>query len=201
MARDGLLIGEVAAQSGISRKALRLYEGAGILPPPSRTASGYRLYSRDTLALLVFVSQARRLGFRLDEIKSIVSLKRSGRTPCSHVADLVHMKLESIEHALADLTEVQQQLRALLRSSQSRQRRAAVVCPCIEHLTVVKGGTWTAMDNYKVTLCPAGCGACPEVEFAGDEVRIGEAGNLAVLKKNEWNLLVDLIQKGQLTKV
>jgi hypothetical protein len=57
------------------------------------------------------------------------------------------------------------------------------------------------MDNYKVTLCPAGCGACPDVEFAGDEVRIGEAGNLAVLKKNEWNLLVDLIQKGQLTKV
>jgi len=34
-----------------------------------------------------------------------------------------------------------------------------------------------------------------------DEVRIGEAGNLAVLKKDEWNLLVDLIQSGQLTKV
>jgi hypothetical protein len=32
-------------------------------------------------------------------------------------------------------------------------------------------------------------------------VRIGEAGNLAVLKKDEWNVLVDLIQSGQLTKV
>ena len=38
-------------------------------------------------------------------------------------------------------------------------------------------------------------------ELAGDEVRIGEAGNLAVLKKDEWDLLVDLIQSGQLTKV
>jgi hypothetical protein len=37
--------------------------------------------------------------------------------------------------------------------------------------------------------------------MAGDEVRTGEAGNLAVLKKDEWNLLVDLIQSGQLTKV
>jgi len=37
--------------------------------------------------------------------------------------------------------------------------------------------------------------------MAGDEVRIGEAGNLAVLKKDEWNLLVDMIQSGQLTKV
>ena len=57
------------------------------------------------------------------------------------------------------------------------------------------------MENRKVTLCPAGCGQCPDVEMAGDEVRIGDPGNLAVLKKDEWNLLVDLIQSGQLTKV
>jgi hypothetical protein len=57
------------------------------------------------------------------------------------------------------------------------------------------------MENHKVMLCPAGCGACPEVEFAGDEVRVGEAGNLAVLKKAEWNVLVEMIQSGQLTKV
>lgn len=50
-------------------------------------------------------------------------------------------------------------------------------------------------------LCPAGCGACPEVEFAGGKVKIGEAGNLAVLTKDEWNVLVDLIQSGGLTKV
>jgi MerR family transcriptional regulator, copper efflux regulator len=44
MARDGLLIGEVAAKSGVSRKALRLYETAGILPSPRRTAADYRMY-------------------------------------------------------------------------------------------------------------------------------------------------------------
>jgi len=56
------------------------------------------------------------------------------------------------------------------------------------------------VDNRKVLLCPAGCGLCPEVEFAGDQVRIGEVGNLAVLTKDEWNVLVDLIQSGQLAK-
>ena len=39
------------------------------------------------------------------------------------------------------------------------------------------------MESTKVSLCPA-CGACPEVEILGDEVRIGEAGNLTVLKKD-----------------
>ena len=57
------------------------------------------------------------------------------------------------------------------------------------------------MDNWKVLLCPAGCGECPEVEFTGDQIRVGEAGNLAVLTKEEWNVLVDLIQSGQLSKV
>jgi hypothetical protein len=33
------------------------------------------------------------------------------------------------------------------------------------------------------------------------EVRIGEAGNLAVLKKEEWNILVELIRSGQLTRL
>jgi DNA-binding transcriptional MerR regulator len=140
MGRDGLLIGEVAAKSGVSRKALRLYEKTGIIPPARRTGSGYRVYGPETMALLTFVTQAQRLGFRLDEIKRIVALRRSGRTPCAHVLDLVHLKLENIEQALTDLEEVRGQLRGLLQSWQSRRHRSAAVCPCIEHLTVVKGG-------------------------------------------------------------
>lgn len=140
MAREGLLIGEVAARSGVSRKALRLYEKVGILPSPRRTVAGYRLYGPDTLALLVFVTQARRLGLRLDEIKRIVVLKRSGRTPCTHVLDLVRVKLGSIEQTLTDLAEIRGQLQRLMRSWRSRRGRPAAVCPCIEHMTVVKGG-------------------------------------------------------------
>jgi hypothetical protein len=56
------------------------------------------------------------------------------------------------------------------------------------------------MEPMKVSLCPA-CGACPEVEVLDGEVRIGEAGNLAVLKKEEWNVLVDLIRSGQLPRL
>jgi hypothetical protein len=52
----------------------------------------------------------------------------------------------------------------------------------------------------KMSLCPM-CDHCPEVEIAGGEVRIGEAGNLAVLKKDEWNVLVELIRSGRLSKI
>ena len=56
------------------------------------------------------------------------------------------------------------------------------------------------MKSLRVSLCPA-CTACPEVEIRGEEVRIGEAGSLAVLTKDQWNELVRLIQAGQLTEI
>ena len=45
------------------------------------------------------------------------------------------------------------------------------------------------------------CDQCPEVALVGDEVRIGEVENLVVLKKAEWNVLVDAIKAGRLSKV
>jgi hypothetical protein len=40
------------------------------------------------------------------------------------------------------------------------------------------------MAARRISLCPA-CEACSEVEIVGDEVRIGETGNLAILRKDE----------------
>jgi MerR family copper efflux transcriptional regulator len=62
MGRDGLLIGGVAERSGVSRKALRLYEQAGILPAARRTAAGDRVYAPDALDVVSFIRQAQRLG-------------------------------------------------------------------------------------------------------------------------------------------
>ena len=54
------------------------------------------------------------------------------------------------------------------------------------------------MERY--SLCPT-CTACPEIVVDGDQVSIGEDTNTAVLRKEEWNILVDLIQSGQLSKI
>ena len=49
----------------------------------------------------------------------------------------------------------------------------------------------------RFSLCPQ-CIACPEVLIEGDTIRIGEDENTVVLKKAEWNVLVDAIRSGQL---
>ena len=134
MAANGLYSGEIAARSGTTRKALRLYEAAGILPETRRTAAGYRIYDDDALALLEFVRRARRLGFTLGEIKEIVAIKRAGRAPCPHVRDLVQRKLE-------ELDRVREGLRDLLNGWRSGPKGRAAVCPHIEHVTRSNGRT------------------------------------------------------------
>jgi len=56
------------------------------------------------------------------------------------------------------------------------------------------------MESVQVSLCPA-CDACPAVEIRADEVRIGEAENMLVLKKEEWNTLVRLVRSGLLNEL
>src|SRR5436190_23569035 len=133
MGTNSLLIGEVARRSGASRKALRLYEAAGILPELRRTPSGYRVYDSETLGVLAFVRQAQRLGFTLGEIREIVGIKRAGRAPCPHVRDLVRRKADELDQRLEDLQQVRNGLRHLLKRWRSAPRGAAAVCPHIEH--------------------------------------------------------------------
>src|SRR5260370_9311582 len=102
----GLLIGEVAARSGVSRKAFRLYEARGILPPARWTPSGYRRYPADVLVLLTFVGQARRLGLTLAEIRHIVALRRSGSAPCVHVRALLERKTAKLESMLSGVRSI-----------------------------------------------------------------------------------------------
>ena len=54
------------------------------------------------------------------------------------------------------------------------------------------------MEVSKMSLCPL-CDHCPEVEVTGDTVKIGETGNLVVLQRDEWNVLVELVRSGKVT--
>ena len=57
-------------------------------------------------------------------------------------------------------------------------------------------------DAIRVSLC-GGEKCCPEVvvDVTGQQVKIGETGNLATLDKRAWNTLVEKIKAGELTQL
>src|SRR5262245_37985830 len=120
-----LTVGELSAKSGVGRKALRLYEGRGILPTPHRTPAGYRLYPPETLDLLTFVARARRLGLTLAQIAHIVALRRAGSPPCAHVRRLLEQKASDLEGMLREL-------RRTLNTWRTTDGFTATICPHIE---------------------------------------------------------------------
>ncbi|REJ06071.1 MerR family DNA-binding transcriptional regulator [Microbacterium bovistercoris] len=63
-----MLIGEVAAQTGISTRMLRHYDSIGLVSPSERTAGGYRRYTDSDLQTLLHVEALRALGLGLPEV-------------------------------------------------------------------------------------------------------------------------------------
>ena len=127
-----LFIGSVARELGLNPKTIRYYEDIGLLPEADRTNSGYRVYSPEIVNRLKFVKQAQRLGFRLDEIKDILSLKEKGAEPCAHVRNLTVEKINTLEGLIKESSALRDSLKALLKKCPSRSRQKAMVCPHIE---------------------------------------------------------------------
>lgn len=132
-----LTVGRIAAESGLSPKAVRLYEAGGLIEPPERTSAGYRTYTDDVVPVLRFIRQAQALGLSLKEIKEILDLQRRGEQPCGLVTDLLDQHLADIDRRICDL----QALRSTLRSARAQAGQAAgrgesaVVCRIIEGAT------------------------------------------------------------------
>ena len=125
MAERALTIGEVAARSGVSRRALRLYEARGIVPKPRRTRAGYRVYDSDALGILDFVTQARRLDLTLKEIGHIIDLRSAKPGPCVHVRALLEQKL-------IELDSLRREVKKILNTWDASSPRRGVVCQQIE---------------------------------------------------------------------
>ena len=110
-------IGEVAAVSGVPAQTIRYYERRGLLPAPERGTSGYRHYEQSTLTQLQFIRSAQAAGLTLVQIASILTLRRDGATPCTHVHSLLLAKLDDVRARQATLAALEDELENLISRS------------------------------------------------------------------------------------
>ena len=79
MDTNGRTIGELARDASIHVETLRYYEQRGLLKQ-RRRAGGWRCYDEEALRVLRFVKRAQHLGFSLDEVHELLSLRASKST-------------------------------------------------------------------------------------------------------------------------
>jgi DNA-binding transcriptional MerR regulator len=68
-----LSVGEVAKATGVTVRTLHHYDQIGLLRPSLRSGAGYRLYGEVDLERLQEILFYRELGFKLQEIESILN--------------------------------------------------------------------------------------------------------------------------------
>lgn len=129
-----LLIGQVAKLAGVRSDTVRFYERTGLLPRPTRTASGYRVYDSAAARQLQFVKKAQALGFSLDEIRCILSLRGGGKKTCERVLAIAEATLGETERRLAELQSFRDDLKRTVTAWRKPRKQACIseFCALIE---------------------------------------------------------------------
>lgn len=108
--------GELARLAGVSTDTLRHYERKGLLVRPRRSANGYREYPASDLDRVRLVRGALGIGFTLEELARILSVRDRGGAPCHEVRALAGTKLAEVETQLGELARLRDELRRLLKN-------------------------------------------------------------------------------------
>ena len=69
-----MYIGEIANKTGLSIKAIRLYEERGLIMSPPRHGR-YRVYDESHVEILSLIKEAKSLGSTLSQLKNVIVYK------------------------------------------------------------------------------------------------------------------------------
>jgi DNA-binding transcriptional MerR regulator len=94
-------IGDLAADLGVSSRAIRFYEDQGMLSP--QRVGGNRVYTQRDLARLKLILRGKRLGFSLSDIRELLDL---------YYVDHDHLEqmTQTLQKGRARIAELEQQL-------------------------------------------------------------------------------------------
>ena len=95
---------------GIPTQTIRYYERLGLLNPPQRTESQYRVYSEEDVERLQFILKAKRFKLSLDEIKKLTDIRISGILPCADLKVMVKKHLDELDYQIQEMAALRESL-------------------------------------------------------------------------------------------
>jgi len=112
----GFTIGRLAKQVGIGIETVRFYERQGLIEPPPRTDSNYRVYPEEEVSRLRFIKKAKNLGFTLNEIKELLFIRHDPHATKADIKNRTLAKIKDVKQKISDLTRIQKALEHLASS-------------------------------------------------------------------------------------
>ena len=116
MKPKSIKISDFSKLSGLSLKALRLYESHGILVPTRSASNKYRLYQEDQISLAKEIANLRSTGFSIREIKALLPFRNQAD---GGLMTILTQQLRKTEQNLKSLTEQRNQIRQLMKQAKA----------------------------------------------------------------------------------
>lgn len=108
-------IGELAKMAEVTPDTIRYYEKQQMMEHEVRTEGGFRLYTESDLQRLKFIRHARQLGFSLESIRELLSIRIDPEHhTCQESKGIVQERLQEVEARIAELQSMQRSLQRLV---------------------------------------------------------------------------------------
>ena len=113
-----MTIGDLATESGVKPRTIRFYEKKGLLPPPQRSESGYRLYGQEDIKRLHLIRSARLLSISIRDVGELVATAQHDSCASfqGQVARLIVGKLDQVEANIREMETLREYLRTAMRN-------------------------------------------------------------------------------------
>ncbi|MGK9175768.1 Zn(2+)-responsive transcriptional regulator [Yokenella regensburgei] len=132
-------IGELARLANVTPDTIRYYEKQQMMEHEIRTEGGFRLYSDTDLQRLKFIRHARQLGFTLESIRELLSIRIDPEHhTCQESKSIVQERLREVEARIEELQLIRQSLQKL-NDTCCGSAHSSVYCSILE--TLEQGST------------------------------------------------------------
>jgi len=124
-------ISQAAAATGLSAKRIRYYEQIGLLATTGRSDAGYRQYEAADIHTLRFIRSARRLGFSMPQISTLLELWNDKDRSNASVRKVAYAHIDELNDKI---NELQAMVTALTDLADRCHRSNRPECPILEGL-------------------------------------------------------------------
>jgi DNA-binding transcriptional MerR regulator len=114
-------ISDLAAEAGVTVKAVRYYESQGLLKP-RRESNGYRAYDEDDVIVVREVKALLSLGLTAEQTYPFIECLRAGNARadvCPASLTAYRSRIADVDRRIAELTDLRARLTDLLADAES----------------------------------------------------------------------------------
>jgi len=127
-------IGEIAKLAEVTPDTIRYYEKQQMMDHEIRTEGGFRLYTDRDLQRLKFIRHARQLGFTLEAIRELLSIRIDPEHhTCQESKSIVQTRLAEVEARIDELQIMRRSLQKL-NDACCGTAHSSVYCSILEAL-------------------------------------------------------------------